>query len=128
MKHRNIVLASGAVVALGVLMFFTLLSPGILLGQPPARENVKWTIAKVEVVPPGLQTVRVMPLLSTVDVGATVQLKAIGYFEGTPILEVDLSNEMFWVSMNTAVATVTQTGLVTGIKRGQADITVGWKP
>jgi len=62
----------------------------------------------------GVKSVTVSPSSATIQAGATVQLVAT--------TKPASSATFVWSSSNTAVATVTQTGLVTGVAPGSAEI------
>ena len=76
--------------------------------------------ATITVTNPPLHHIIVTPLNPHVKIGNTVQLSATGY---------DASNNVIpgitftWTSSNKGKATVSTTGLVTGIDDGTADIT-----
>jgi len=52
--------------------------------------------------------------------GATLQMAAVGQFSDGTI--VDITNQATWSSSNTAIATVSKTGLVKGISTGGTNI------
>jgi uncharacterized protein YjdB len=58
---------------------------------------------------------------STVAVGQTAQLKATTSFSGNPTQ--DVTTEAVWQSANTSVATVSATGVVTGVAPGTTMVT-----
>ncbi|AZV93590.1 hypothetical protein CBF45_07555 [Bordetella sp. J329] len=62
-------------------------------------------------------TVTVTPDIGSIPVGGTVQLSVVVAPAGAP-------KGIVYQSSDTAIATVTQTGLVTGVAEGVADITV----
>ena len=74
--------------------------------------------------PQGLDSVRVTPATQSVVVGQTVQFTATGTFGNAnhPSTK-DVTNSVSWSSTNTSVATVSSTGLVTGVGAGTANIT-----
>jgi len=69
---------------------------------------------------PTLQSIAVTPATAAVNIGSTVQIKAIGtYSDGT---QQDASPSMTWSSSNPAQAAVgTSSGLVTGLSAGGPD-------
>lgn len=64
-------------------------------------------------------SVTVTPATATVEVGHQVQLYATVYDTGGRVLN---SSGVTWAGYNSSVATVDQTGLVTGVSVGQATI------
>ncbi|MGH7623866.1 MAG: Ig-like domain-containing protein, partial [Gemmatimonadaceae bacterium] len=78
--------------------------------------------AKVQVTPtpPPAIRVKVSPSSVTLTVPATVQLtSSVTFTSGTNVPDATVT----WLSSNTAVATVTQSGLVTAISAGGAKVT-----
>jgi hypothetical protein len=62
---------------------------------------------------------------ATVTEGETLQLKAMAELSaGSPR---DVTAEASWLSSNPAIATVSATGLVTGVRAGTADISAGYQ-
>lgn len=71
--------------------------------------------------PPSVTSVGVTSPANSVDVGATVQLAAhAAYTDGT---SKDVTTQAAWNSSNTAAATVSSSGVVTGIGAGNVTIT-----
>lgn len=68
----------------------------------------------VTVTSPALKGLIVDPATATVTVGLSVQLKAIGTL--TDNTTVDLTGKAKWTSANTSSATVSASGLVTGVQ------------
>lgn len=58
---------------------------------------------------------------ATIYVGGTVQFLAIGHYSDGSV--EDLTDQIVWSSSNSAVATVSSTGLVTGVSPGVVTIT-----
>jgi uncharacterized protein YjdB len=95
---------------------------GVRLGTAhiAASSGGKSGIATVVVMPPGVASVQVSPPSAAITVGGTVHLQA------TPL---DASGNQLtgrtvtWTSSNDAIATVDNTGVVTGISSGAATIT-----
>lgn len=81
---------------------------------------VSGTLA-INVVPPVLETITVTPATAVVLQGSTLQLAASGRYSDNS--NSDITNMVTWTSSDTAVATVSATGLVTGIGAGTATIT-----
>lgn len=70
---------------------------------------------------PTLQSISITPGTASVATGATVQLTAMGALtDGT---SQDLTTTVTWSSSSTATATVSSTGVVTGVAVGNATIT-----
>jgi len=85
-----------------------------------ASSGGKSGIATVVVMPPGVASVRVSPTIAGITVGGTVHLQA----EPLDANGNTLSNRtVTWTSSNNAVATVDNTGLVTGVSPGADTIT-----
>jgi len=72
------------------------------------------------VAAPQVASIAVVPSNALVDVGAPVQLTATGTFSDGSIQ--DLTNSAAWSSSNTGTATVSTTGLVTGVVAGGVTI------
>lgn len=71
-----------------------------------------------------LVSVVVSPATSTVAIGATQQFSAVaGYTDGSA---VDVTAKSSWTSANTAVASVGNTGLATGVSAGTAAISAAF--
>ena len=66
--------------------------------------------------PPTLVSITVFPNPELVNVGGTNQLAAIGNFSDGS--QQDLTNTATWTSSDTTIATVSTTGLATGVKIG----------
>lgn len=75
----------------------------------------------VTVTSPTLKQLVIDPATATVTVGLTVPLKAIGTL--TDNSTVDLTSKTKWSSSNTAIASVPQPGVVSGVAAGLATIT-----
>ena len=90
-------------------------------GLGGARLPVEFTVGRVDVVPPGLLLVAVIPPYVALDVGATMQFDAIcEYADG--FIDDSCGDQMFWVSMNPEIITVSVTGSATGISIGPATV------
>ena len=85
------------------------------------RAPVEHRSARVEVVPPGLTAKFVVPILSSLDLGATMQFTAMcGLSDGSV---VDCSDQVTWESFSPAVLIIDpDTGIATGMKFGIADV------
>jgi hypothetical protein len=89
-------------------------------GDLPMTATATLTVRHVS--PPRVQ---VTPAVSTLVPGGTQQLKATANFsDGT---SEDISAQASWASADSAIATVNNKGLVTGIAAGATDITAGYK-
>ncbi len=72
-------------------------------------------------VNPTLSTLTVGPTTPTFQQGSTLQMAATGTFnDGTT---QDLTNKAFWSTSDSTIASITTTGLVTGVSPGTATIT-----
>jgi uncharacterized protein YjdB len=74
----------------------------------------------ITVSPPPVATVSVSPASPSIQVGATVQLSAVTRDANNNVLT---GRVVTWSSSNTAVGTVSTSGLVTGVAAGSATIT-----
>src|SRR3989454_2119008 len=95
---------------------------GVAQGQATitaASEGQQGTAA-VTVIPVPVASVTVTPTPATVPAGQTVQLTATTKDANGSVLT---GRVVTWASNNTPVATVSSTGLVTGVAQGQATIT-----
>ena len=95
---------------------------GISLGSVriAASSGGKSGVATVVVIPPGVSSVRVTPTLSSITVGGTVHLQAQPLdASGNPLD----GRTVTWSSDNQAAATVDNSGVVTGVATGTANIT-----
>src|SRR2546421_607480 len=95
---------------------------GVAQGQATitaASEGQQGTAA-VTVIPVPVASVTVTPTPATVPAGQTLQLTATTKDANGNVLTARFVS---WASDNTAVATVSSTGLVTGVTQGQATIT-----
>ena len=111
MRTRTVVLSAASIAA--VALVFAACSE---TASPPTPDSLSPSFAKGG-QPGKLKSVAVSPARATVDVGGTVQLTATpNPASATPTFE--------WASSNNAVATVSATGLVTGVASGSATITV----
>ena len=113
---RNILFV--AVISLG-LWVTTILAQDIFGG---ARAPVEYSVARIDVVPAGLVRTFIVPPLSAMDVGATVQLSVLcEYADG---LIGDCGPNMSWASLNPETVSIDGvTGIATGIAFGPATIT-----
>ena len=95
---------------------------GVALGTAhiAASSGGKSGIATVVVVPPGVASVRVSPTIAGIAVGGTVHLQAEPLDANGNTLS---GRTVTWSSSNAAVATVDNTGLVTGVSPGADTIT-----
>ena len=95
---------------------------GVALGSVhiAASSGGKSGVATVVVVPPSVASVNVTPSLSTITVGGTVHLQAHPLDAGGNPLD---GRTVTWSSDNDAVATVDDSGVVTGVATGTANVT-----
>jgi hypothetical protein len=78
----------------------------------------------LSIKPPVLVSISVVPANALVDIGAPVQFTAIGTLgDGST---QDLTNKVSWASSNKNVATVSATGLVTGVTDGTMTISASF--
>jgi uncharacterized protein YjdB len=95
---------------------------GVRLGSAhiAASSGGKSGIATVVVMPPGVASVQVSPTSAAITVGGTVHLQAHPLdANGNPLT----GRTVTWSSSNDAVATVNDSGVVTGVATGAATIT-----
>ncbi len=85
-----------------------------------ASSGGKSGITTIVVIPPGVASVRVTPTSAAIKVGETVHLVAEPLDGSGNALE---GRTVTWSSDNEAVATVDNTGIVTGVSSGAATIT-----
>ena len=115
-----------------------------LLGNPPTTSNIVTTVVNTSTTtllgspPTTVVTGTVVPTQATVlyiilnpqlpdalAKGSALQMTALGQFsDGT---RVDITNQATWSSSNTAVATVSKTGLVKGIDTGGTNISASFE-
>jgi len=69
---------------------------------------------------PQLTSIAISPAAPTVAVGGTTTLSARGTYDNNNTK--DISSSVTWLSNNTAVATVTSKGVVTGVSNGSTTI------
>jgi uncharacterized protein YjdB len=95
---------------------------GVALGTAhvAASSGGKSGIATVVVTPPGVASVRVTPNLAPIKVGETVHLVAQPLDANGNALS---GRTVTWSSDNESVATVDNTGVVTGVATGTANVT-----
>ena len=95
---------------------------GVAQGQATitATSETKSGTAAITVIQVPVASVTVTPATPTVFLGQTVQLTATPKDANGNVLS---GRVVTWASDNTAVATVSSTGLVTGVTQGQATIT-----
>ena len=71
---------------------------------------------------PTLESISISPLISSVDVGATLQYTATGHYNVGG--DADITNDVAWSSTSgTGIATIDSNGLATGVSDGQVTIT-----
>lgn len=75
----------------------------------------------INIVPPVLDAITITPATAVVLQGSTLQLAASGRYSDNS--NSDITNMVTWASSDTAVATVSATGLVTGVGAGTTTIT-----
>ena len=109
MNRRTIALLATA--AAGVAFTFAACSES---SAPPATDPIVPSLAKGG-QPNKVKSISVSPSSATVAIGATVQLTATATPPGS-------ATSFTWASSNSAVATVSATGLVTGVASGSATI------
>jgi uncharacterized protein YjdB len=86
-----------------------------LSGVAEKTVNVTLTVAQIPIA-----TLTVTPASASVQVGSTVQLSAIARDANNNVLT---GRPVAWTSSNTAIATVSTSGLVTGVAEGQVTVT-----
>lgn len=72
-------------------------------------------------IPPSLISIAVTPTTATINIGQTQQFTATGSFANGSTS--DITTSVTWVSSNTAVATITTSGLATAVGAGSTSIT-----
>ncbi|ENM5729584.1 Ig-like domain-containing protein [Vibrio mimicus] len=105
----------------------TINSEGLAQGVNVGTTKITATLGLIkrdvnlQVVDPVAVRLEVTPATASVDKGNTQQYAAyMHYSDGTKQLA---TNNASWVSSDLAVATITSTGLATGVSKGQASIT-----
>ena len=95
---------------------------GIAVGvvRIAASSNGKSGFSTITVVPQGVASVRVTPSSAAIKVGETVHLQAEPLDASGNLLD---GRTVTWSSGNDAIATVDNTGLVTGVSAGATTIT-----
>ena len=84
------------------------------------KDGVSSEQAILTVTDPTLVSIAVLPETASIEVGSTQQFTATGtYSDGST---ADLTTEVAWTSSNTAIATIDDSGLATGIDDGVVDI------
>lgn len=111
MRLRSILLGSAAVTAAGIAFAFAACSD---TSAPSATDTLSPSFAKGG-QPKSVKSISVSPSSATVSAGATVQLTATASPPGS-------ATTFTWASSNTAAATVSSSGLVTGVAAGSATI------
>jgi PKD repeat protein len=69
---------------------------------------------------PTLTSISISPANPDVPIGGTQQFTATGHYSDATLQ--DLTNQVVWASLNTAVASVTQSGLSTGMSQGTSTV------
>ena len=70
---------------------------------------------------PSLTSITITPALTTLNIGSQQQLKATGnYSDGS---SKDLTSKVSWSSSSTSIASISSSGMVTGLKSGKITIT-----
>ncbi|WP_418114612.1 BspA family leucine-rich repeat surface protein [Vibrio scophthalmi] len=85
-----------------------------------SKEGIDSNEAAVSVTAALLHTIQVSPATVNLGKGKSSQLTAIGLY--TDSSSANISNQVTWKSYNSAVVTVTPTGLVTGISVGKGTV------
>jgi uncharacterized protein YjdB len=104
----------------------TVSSSGVVTGVAAGSATITATsegrsgTASVTVTPPPVATVTVAPTTASVTVGQTVQLTATTRDANNNVLT---GRTVTWSSSNTGIATVSSSGVVTGVAAGSATIT-----
>jgi uncharacterized protein YjdB len=95
---------------------------GVSLGTAhiAASSSGKSGVATINVVPQGVSSVRVSPTSAAINVGATVHLVAEPLDAGGNLLA---GRAVTWSSANEGIATVDNSGVVTGVSTGATTIT-----
>jgi hypothetical protein len=112
MRARTLFLGSATATAAGIAFAFAACSD---TSAPPATNGALSPSFAKGGQPKPVKSVSVSPSSATVAAGATVQLTATASPPGT-------ATSFTWASSNTAVASVSSTGLVTGVAAGSATI------
>jgi acid phosphatase type 7 len=110
MRTRTTVIA--AVTFIAAAAAFAACSDSV---TPPAPDSLSPMFAKGG-PPKNVKSVSIVPSSSTIAAGGTVQLVATANPSGS-------ATSFTWASSNTAVATVSTSGLVTGVAAGSASVT-----
>jgi hypothetical protein len=109
MRTRTVVVGGAVCVAVGIAFVACSESAG-----PPAPDSLTPSFAKGG-QPKQVKSIAVSPSSASVAIGATVQLTATASPPGS-------ATSFAWSSLNNAVATVSASGLVTGVAAGTASI------
>jgi Big-like domain-containing protein/calcineurin-like phosphoesterase family protein len=111
MRTRSLLLGSAGVTAAGIAFAFAACSD---TSAPTATDTLSPSFAKGG-QPKAVKSISVSPSSATVAAGATSQLTATASPPGS-------ATTFTWVSSNTGVATISSSGLVTGVSAGSATI------
>src|ERR1700749_3133349 len=65
-----------------------------------------------------LTSIQVLPASGSVTTGSTLQFKATGIYSDNSTQ--DLTSSVAWASSNTAIATISASGMATGVTSGQS--------
>lgn len=100
---------------------------GVLTGVKAGSVTLTATLGaisgagSVSVTAPALSSITVSPAAFSIASGQNKQLSATGFYvNGT---SQDVTSQVTWTSLNTASATVSSSGLVSGVSAGSANIT-----
>lgn len=103
------------------------LATGLAIGQTDISATLSGVTSKsvnLQIVAaiPTLSAIQIIPVYpDTLPVGCSSQFKATGSYSDGSI--VDISSQATWASSNTEIATVSPSGLATGIQAGNTNIT-----
>jgi uncharacterized protein YjdB len=103
-------------------------APGVLTGKAPGQVRIKVTkdgvtsnTLIVDVTNASISTITVTPALVALSKGQAEQLTATAIYDDNSSL--DVSDSVAWIPVNASTATVTSTGVLSGIAPGSTKVT-----
>lgn len=125
-------LASGVTWSSSAITYATIGATGLATGVAAGSTSITATsggvvstpsaaLAVTAAAPPTLQSITVSPTSASISVGATQQFTATGHYSNSTTQT--LSSGVTWNSSSTTYATISATGLATGVAGGSTSIT-----